>query len=400
MAEANPMPLTGLRVVEIATLLAAPMAGMLLGDYGAEVIKVEMPGQGDGMRRWGYEKDGVPLMWKMLARNKKLVTLDLHKARGKELFLALIAKADVLIESFRPGTMDRWGLTADVLRKVRPDLIVLRVSGFGQTGPKSGQAGFGTLAEAMAGFAYINGWPDKPPALPPFGLADAVAGLAGAFGILAAINHRRNTGQGQDVDIALYEPILTVLGSLLIDYDQLGIIQERSGNRTPFAAPRNAYATADGKWFVLSASSQSTAQRLFEAMDQPKLISDDRFSDNRRRVENIDELDRLISAWAGTLDLPAVLNILEKAGVPAGAINSAGNVIEDPHVIERGSVICVEDEQLGRVRVQAPIPRMTATPGQVQFLGGTLGQHNSLVYRGLLGLSEADLAELIRERVI
>lgn len=393
--------LNGMRVLEIATMMAAPLAGMMLADHGAEVIKVELPGSGDGMRGWGYERDGHALMWKVLSRNKKLVTLDLHKKQGKELFLKLVAKSDVLIENFRPGTMARWGLGAEVLRKAKPDLIVLRVSGFGQTGPSSPRPGFGTLAEAIAGFAYINGWPDKPPSLPPFGLADSIAGITGAFGVLAALNYRNRTGEGQDVDVALYEPMLTVLGSLLIDYDQLGIIQERSGNVTPFAAPRNTYKTRDGKWFAMSASTQSTAERLFALIGRPEMITDPRFVDNRARLANLEAMDREIASWADQRSLNEAVAELEQSGVPACPVYTAADVLSDVHMEQRGSVICVDDEDLGKVRLQAPVPRLTVSPGAVRHLGGSMvGRDTAAVYADLLGLDRGDLEKLRAEQVV
>jgi crotonobetainyl-CoA:carnitine CoA-transferase CaiB-like acyl-CoA transferase len=277
---------------------------------------------------------------------------------------------------------------------------VLRVSGFGQTGPNSSRPGFGTLAEAMSGFAYINGWPDKPPTLPPFGLADAVTGISGAFGVLAAVNHRRLTGEGQDVDIALYEPMLTILGSMLIDYDQLGIVQERSGNVAPFAAPRNAYLSRDGRWFALSASTQSTASRLFQIIGRHDMLEDERFSDNEHRLKNSEDIDKAISEWAAARTLDQALRELENADVPAGAIYSAEDVLTDAHIRERGSVIRIDDSDLGPVQVQAPMPRLTRSPGSIQSLGGEIGRDNLEIYCDLLGMSPDEVAELRSEAVI
>jgi crotonobetainyl-CoA:carnitine CoA-transferase CaiB-like acyl-CoA transferase len=361
-------------------MLAAPLAGMLLADHGADVVKVEMPDVGDAMRGWGHSKDGQGLYWKVIGRNKHTVALDLHQEADRDHLRRLLRDADVLIENFRPGTLENWGLAPDeLLASVNPRLLILRVSGWGQDGPYRQRPGFGTLVEAFSGFAHINGWPDRPPALPPFGLADAIAGFAGAFGVLAAVQARSTTGRGQVIDLALYEPMLTALGSLVIDYDQLRIVQERTGNNTPFTAPRNAYRTSDGNWFAISGSNQSTAARLMRAVGHAHLIDDDRFASNAARVRNAPELDDLISQWAETRTLAEVLEQLERADVPVAPINTAADLVADQHVRARGSIVVVDDPDLGDVRVQAPVPVLSETPATLRFLGRALGVDNAIL---------------------
>jgi formyl-CoA transferase len=382
-------------------MLAAPLAGMMLADHGAQVIKIELPRIGDAMRSWGFSKGGHGLMWKMLNRNKVLGTLDLRRSSGKALFLRLLETSDVLIENFRPGTMENWGLDASTLRLARPDLIVLRISGFGQTGPRANQAGFGTLAEAMSGFAHVNGWPETPPLLPPFGLADAIAGITGAFGVLAALQYRVRCGHGQEVDIALYEPMLTVMGTQLIDYDQLQIVQGRVGNRSPFTAPRNAYKTLDQKWLAISASTQRTAERLFEVIGRPEMMLDPRFQDNRSRLANVDALDDAIADWIAELNLSDAAALLDAASVPASPIFSPPDILSDPHIAARGSVISIEDDDLGPTRIQGPVPRLSRSPGRIRHLGHTeLGRDNSMIYGELLGLDTDEIQRLHYEGVI
>jgi formyl-CoA transferase len=348
----------------------------------------------------GQKKGTVPLSWKFLARNKRLITLDVRRPEGREIFLKLIETADGLIENFRPGTLERWNLSPEELRERNPRLIVLRVSGFGQTGPSSSQAGFGTLAEAMSGFAYINGWPDRPPALPPFGLADSLCGFIGAFGLLAAIREAERSGVGQDVDLALYEPLMTSVGSLLIEYDQLGLIQERSGNSVPMVAPRNAYPTQDGKWVAVSAATQNVATRLLDAIGGRELIDDPRFADNRQRVRNSGALDEYVIRWTSARPFDEVIRVFNQHGVPASGIYSAADILGDRHMIERGSIATVPDPELGTVRMQAPIPFLSRTPPHIRFAGRPEGTDSESVFKELLGLDDSTLGELSAQGII
>ena len=376
--------LAGIRVIESTTMIAAPFCGMMLADHGADIIKIEMPGSGDTLRHWGHANNGVGLTWKMISRNKRAIELDLRTAQGKAVFLKLIATADVYIENFRPGTLERWGLSGEVLREAKPDLVIARISGFGQTGPKAPLPGFGTLAEALSGFAYTNGWPDQPPTLPSFALADATAGLAAAFGVLAALRHRERTGEAQDIDVALYEPLLTLLGSQISDYQQLGIVQGRMGNLIPTTAPRNAYETREGRWIAISCSTQATAQRLFDAIGQPQLMQDPRFCDNASRLTNIETLEAFIVPWFKAQTHDDALARMESCGVTAGPVYNAADVFNDEHVRARGSIVPVQDEELGELWMQAPIPRLSATPGTIRFGGrGKVGADNAEVFSEL-----------------
>jgi crotonobetainyl-CoA:carnitine CoA-transferase CaiB-like acyl-CoA transferase len=375
--------LVGLRVVELGTMLAAPLTGMLLADHGANVIKVEMPGSGDQLRAWGQSKNDQGLTWKMVGRNKRTVTLDLHSETDRERFRRLVSTADVLIENFRPGTLERWDIGPDVLMAENERLIVLRVTGWGQAGPYAQRPGFGTLVEAFSGFAFINGWEDRPPTLPPLGLADSMAGFVGAFGVLAALHARARTGCGQVVDLALYEPMLTSLGSMIVEFDQLGEVQQRAGNRAPMTAPRNAYECKDGLWLALSGSNQATAMRLLHEVGGTSLTSDERFATNHARLEHCDALDDLIAEWAGSRTLEDALAALHRAEVAACAVNSVADLMSDEHLLARDSVVGCDDEDVGRMRVPAPIPRLMSTPAVIRHLGRSLGADNDI-------LTEAD----------
>lgn len=393
------MPLSGIRVLDLGNFMAGPMAATWLGDFGAEVIKVEHP-RGDGVRHWGQTKKGDPLYWKMLSRNKRCVTLNLGKPEGQKLLKDLVAKSDVLIENFTPGTMDKWNIGYEALARVNPRLVMLSISAYGQAGPYSLRPGFGTLAEAMSGYAYINGEADGPPVLPSFGLADGIAGLNGAFGVLAALRHRDRTGAGQHIDTTLYEPLLTVLGPQVIEYDQLGIVQERLGSRLPFSAPRNVYRTKDGKWLSMSSSAQSVFERTMHAIGKPELISDERFLDNRKRGINHVAIDNEIGEWCARHTLDEAMDILVRNEAAAAPVYSVAEVVTDPHFVARGSVVAVDDPNLGPVKMQAPTPRLSKSPGKIRSTGPRLGEHNREVYGELLALNAAELDRLKRDGVI
>jgi formyl-CoA transferase len=336
----------------------------------------------------------------MLSRNKRCITLDLGNPEGQQLLRRLVAKSDVLIENFTPGTMRKWNVGYEQLSEVNPRLVMLSISAYGQTGPYSLRPGFGTLAEAMSGFAFINGQADGPPTLPSFGLADGIAGLNGAFGVLAALRFRDLHGVGQHVDSALYEPLLTVLGPQVIEYDQLGVIQERLGSRLPFSAPRNVYETRDGKWLSMSSSAQSVFERTMHAIGKPELIDDERFLDNRRRGVNVEALDMEIAEWCRRHTMEEAMTILVKHEAAAAPVYSVADVVADPHFMARGSVVAVEDANLGPVKMQAPFPRLSRSPGKIRTTGPRLGEHNSEVYGGLLGLGEPELERLKQTKVI
>ena len=393
-------PLAGLRVIDAATLFAGPMVATLLGDFGADVVKVEHPG-GDSLRNLGWEKDGVSLWWAVVNRNKRAVTLKLSHDLGREALLRLVDEADVLVENFRPGTMERWGLGWEALHERNPRLVMVRVTGFGQTGPYRERAGFGTLAESMSGFAHINGHPDGPPTLPPFALADGITGLSGAFLTMAALRARDLTGgPGQMIDLAIYEPIFWILGPQAVVYDQLGVVQGRTGNRAPFTAPRNAYRSRDGVWLGLSASSQSTAERTMRLVGRPDMIGQDWFRNHAGRLRHQDELDEAIGAWVEERDAAEVVARFGEAGAAIAPILDIAGIFEDPQYIHNETVTAVDDPVLGPVRMQNLIGRLSATPGRVRTTGPSLGEHNAEILGGLIGYGEAEMRCMAEEGVI
>ncbi|MGE0683088.1 MAG: CaiB/BaiF CoA transferase family protein [Candidatus Binatia bacterium] len=397
------LPLEGLKVVDIAVLFASPTISQNMGDFGADVIKVEHPRSGDSLRSLGAAKNGIPLWWKITNRNKKCVTLDLSKPEGQEVFKQLIADADVLTENFRPGTMEKWGLGWEVLHAINPRLVFVRVSGFGQTGPYKEKPGFGTLAEAMSGFAYITGQPDGPPTLPGTGLADAVAGQLGTWAVMFALYERdHKSGTGQYVDLSVLEPLFTILGDQAITYDQLGKVQQRTGNRVPsIGAPRNIYKTKDGRWLALSANAPAIATRVFAAIGQPDLINDPRFTDNRARIANIDEVDAIVGGWIAERTAEEALKKFDEYECACAPVYNIADIFADPHFQAREAVTTVQDPDLGPVRMQNVVPKLSRTPGKIRWPGPTrMGQHNEDIYCGKLGISRERLAELKEKGVI
>jgi crotonobetainyl-CoA:carnitine CoA-transferase CaiB-like acyl-CoA transferase len=393
-------PLGNVRVLDIASFMAAPMTAMWLADFGADVIKVEHP-RGDMMRSWGSVKDGVPLFWKVVGRNKRSITLDLHLPKGQELLRRLATRVDVVVENFRPGTLARWGLAYPDLSALNPRLVMLSISAFGQTGPYSSRAGFGTLAEAMSGYAHVTGQPGGPPTLPSFGLADAVTGLCGAYAVLVALHERDSiSGRGQAIDLGIYEPMLTMLGHHLIDYDQLGIVAERLGSRLPFASPRNAFMTGDGNWVAMSCSAQSVFERACRAIGREDLLHDPRFSDNQARTIHADTLDAVFADWIGGHTADEVLATLNDAGAAVAPIYSVEGVFADPHFRSRHNIVEVDDPDLDRVRMQNVVPKLSRTPGRIRHAGPRLGEHNREIYGEWLGLDEPALADLAAEGVV
>jgi len=397
------LPLEGLKVVDIAVLFASPTISQNMGDFGADVIKVEHPKLGDSLRSLGAAKNGIPLWWKITNRNKKCVTLDLGKPEGQEIFKRLIADADVLTENFRPGTLEKWGIGWEVLHAINPRLVFVRVSGFGQTGPYKDQPGFGTLAEAMSGFAHITGQPDGPPTLPGTGLADAVAGQFGTWSVMFALYERdHKSGKGQYIDLSVLEPIFAMLGDQAITYDQLGVVQQRTGNRVPsIGAPRNIYKTGDGKWVALSANAPALAARVFAAIGQPELINDPRFKDNRARIANIDEVDAIVGGWIGARTAEEVLQQFATYECACMPVYSIADIVADPHFQAREAITTVQDPDLGPVKMQNIIPKLSRTPGKIRWPGPTrMGQHNEEIYSGKLGMSREQLAELKEKGVV
>jgi len=389
------LPLEGVRVIDIASFLAAPIGAMFLADFGAEVIKVERPDTGDECRYWGNNKDGVGLYFKVINRNKKSVTADLHTPLGVEIVKRLVKTADILVENFRPGTLERWGLGWDVLSKINPKLIMLRITAFGQTGPNAHRAGFGTLAEAYSGFAFINGFPDQPPILPAFGLADSTAGLMGAFLAMVALKGRDvNSGKGQCIDLALYEPLFTLLGPQAVNFDQLGLVQQRTGSMHSFTAPRNCFRTRDDQYVAIAGGSQSTFERMCVALEVPDVAEDPRFVDNRTRLTHNAQLDSILEASIGKFTLKEILERFNACGAAAAPVNNIAQVFEDEHVAARENIVTVFDAELdGPVRFQNVAGKFSATPGRIDHAGPKLGSSNHDILIGELGFTEQELRE-------
>jgi len=400
MVEA-PGPLHGLRVIDSATLVAGPLAATNLGEFGAEVIKVEQPGSGDPLRTWGDRKDGIGLAWKSVSRNKRCVTLDLRQVEGQELFHDLLAVSDVLVVGNRPSALERWGLDYESVHVRHPQLVMVHISGFGRGGPNSDRPGYGTLAEAMSGFAQVVGEPDGPPTLPPFMLADGVAAHAATWATMMALYHRDlRGGGGQLIDINLIEPLARLIETSTLAFDQLGIIPGRVGNRLPASAPRNAYRTADDKYLAISSASPTIAVRVFRTIGRPDLADDPDYVDPVRRRAHGEEVDELVAAWVRARSLDDAMDVFLEAEVAAAPIYDAAQLLEDEHLASRGTFVRVDDPDLGSVRVQAPVAQLTETPGRVDHLGPSLGADNDAVYGGLLGLDPDRLAALRAAGVI
>jgi formyl-CoA transferase len=393
-------PLHGLRVLELGTLLAGPFCGQLLGDLGAEVIKIESPGQGDPMRVWGRQKAGEPsLWWPVIGRNKQAITLDLRQADGQALLLELAAKSDFLLENFRPGTLEKWQLGWQRLHAVNPRLIMIRVSGYGQTGPYAARAGFGAIGEAMGGLRYVVGDPGSPPSRVGISIGDSLAAIFACLGALAALHHRDRTGEGQVVDSAIYEAVLAMMESVVTEYDKTGYIRERTGAILPNVAPSNVYPTSDG--LVLIAANQDTVfRRLCDAMGNAALADDARYANHQARGARQAELDALIGRWTAGQTTAGVLGLMEKAGVPAGQIYRAPDMLADPHFAAREAIVAVPHPQFGTIRMQNVVPKLSATPGGIRAPSPALGEHNDAIYRDLLGLSSERYAALKAARVI
>ncbi|MET9405910.1 CoA transferase [Streptomyces sp. NPDC002935] len=389
-------PLSGLRVLDLATLFAGPLAATMLGDFGAEVVKVEHPAQPDPSRGHGPSKDGIGLWWKLLGRNKRTITLDLSKRGGRETLLRLAADADVIIENFRPGTLEKWDLGWEELSAANPRLVLARVTGFGQFGPYAHRPGFGTLAEAMSGFAAITGEPGAPPTLPPFGLADSIAGLATAYAVLTALTARGSTGEGQVIDMAIIEPILTVLGPQPIWYDQLGHVQPRTGNRSANNAPRNTYRTADGSWVAVSTSAQSIAERVMRLVGRPDVIDEPWFATGADRARHADVLDGAVGAWIACRKRDEVLAAFEEAEAAIAPIQDVRDVMTDPQYQALDSVTTVDDPELGPLRMQNVLFRLSATPGAIHWAGRPHGADTDAVLTEL-GLTGPEIEELRAE---
>ncbi|GGL05224.1 CaiB/BaiF CoA transferase family protein [Nocardia jinanensis] len=403
MDSATTGALDGIRVLEIGTLISGPFAGRLLGDMGAEVIKLEPPDAPDPLRTWGQaELDGHHFFWTVHARNKKAVTLNLREDAGRDLFLELAAKSDIIVENLRPGTLERWGLGYDILRVRNRGIILVRVSGYGQTGPEARKAGYASVAEAASGLRHMNGFPGGPPPRLALSLGDSLAGMFAAQGALAALYRRTVTGEGQIVDAALTEACLAVQESTIPDYDIGGVVRGPSGTRLEGIAPSNIYRTADGSWVVIAANQDTVFRRLCAAMDRPELATDERFADHTARGRNQDELDAIIGEWAARREPGKIIAMLGEAGVISGPINTVAEVITDPQLTARGMIADHYDERIERnVKGPGVVPVLSATPGTIRNAGSARpGQHNDEVYSGLLGKSAAEVAALRSQGIV
>lgn len=388
-------PLQGLRVVDAATLAAGPMVATALGEFGAEVIKVEQPGAGDPLRTWGHQKDGIGLFWKSVGRNKRCVTLDLRQGEGQALFHRLLDVSDVLVVNNRPSALARWGLDYESVHRAHPDLVMLHVTGYGGGGPAADRPGFGTLAEAMSGFAHVTGQRDGPPTLPPFFLADGIAAQSATFAVMMALYHRDlHGGGGQLVDVNLVEPLARLVETATLAASALGIVMGRNGNRLDASAPRNAYRTADGGWVALSSASRNIVMRLYRAVGRPDLAEDEDYVDPIRRQAHGDEIDEVVAQWIRARNLCDVMRVFEEAEVAAAPVYDAAQLLADEHLRQRGTFVQVDDPDLGPMTVQAPVALLSETPGRVEYLGRGIGADNDAVYGGLLGLDASELSSL------
>jgi crotonobetainyl-CoA:carnitine CoA-transferase CaiB-like acyl-CoA transferase len=395
-------PLAGVRVIDLGTFIAAPFCGTLLAEFGADVIKVESPGEGDSLRSLGPEVEGLGLLWLQESRNKRAITCDLHSLAGQEMVRDLVrAGYDIVLENFRPGTMERWTLGFDDLCRISPSVILARVSAYGQDGPASQKPGFGRIAQAFGGLTYLCGFPDRAPANPGSAtIADYVAGIFAAYGVLVAREHRARTGQGQVIDVALYEAIFRILDSLAITYSLTGHVRERVGSATPLAAPHNHYPTADGKWIAIACTNDKIFGRLTGAMGRPELAIDPRFGEARARVAAREQIDEIVTEWTATHTLRELLRLLDEHAVPSSPIYSIADAYEDEQYKARKTLVDFYEPLLGALKMPAVIPRLSGSPGEITSLGPSLGRHTDQVLMNVLGYSPAAIAELRQRRVI
>ena len=393
--------LQGVRVLDASTVIAAPFAAALLGDFGAEVIKVEMPGKGDPFRALGPYHNKKPMRWASMGRNKKSITLDLRHPKGKEMFLKLVAQSDVLIENFRAGTLDKWGLDMATLHAANPKLVVTRVTGYGQTGPYAPIAGFGTPATAFSGLTYLTGYKDRPPVSPPFSLVDFVSGLYAAMSTMMALYHRDVLkGEAQEIDVSLYESIFRMLEIPVADFHKNNVIRERVPGLSGTSSPGGTYQTRDDKWVVLVCSTDRTWEYCAKAMEREDLLADPLYATMRDRVANNSSLDALVSDWIKSTDYAELKELCDREGVPVNLIYSIEDIFSDPHYAARENIVEMPEPGLGTIKMPGIVPKFSKTPGSIKWAGPALGQHNAEVYETLLGLGEAELAALGEEGVI
>lgn len=392
--------LEGIRVLDTSTVIAGPFGAALLGDFGADVLKVEMPGKGDSGRNMGHLYEKKSLRWASFARNKRSITLDLRKEEGKDIFLKLVAQSDIIIENFRTGTFDKWGLTYGTLKKANPKIIVIRITGYGQTGPNKKLAGFGTPATAFSGLTYMTGYPDRPPVNPPISLCDYVAGLYTAYAAMVCIHHRDQTGEGQEVDLSLYEGIFRMLEGAVANYDIAGQITERRPSISGSASPSGTFKTRDGKWVVLVCSTDRTFEYFAKGIGREDLLADARFNTNGARVKNNSLVEEIVIDWMGKHDYKDIKATLDEAGAPVSLVYSMEDIFEDPHYAAREDIVEVPYSEFGKIKMPGVVPKLSATPGEIKWAGPKLGQHNKEVYEELVGLNDKDLEALKEKGII
>ena len=392
--------LQGLRVIDASSVIAGPFAASLLADFGADVIKVEMPGAGDAGRGMGPHYEGKSLRWPTYGRNKKSLSLDLRKEEGKNVFLKLVAKSDLIIENFRTGTLDKWGLSYEALKEANPKIVVVRVTGYGQTGPNANLAGFGTPCTAFSGYTYISGHPEMSPVSPAISLADYVAGLYAAFAALMCIYHRDHHGEGQEADVSLYEGLFRMLEAFIAQYGKTGVIQERSPDIRGAACPVGTWQSKDGRWFVLVCSTDRTFYHLAKAIGREDMITDPRYSTNAKRLENSEEVEAIIVEWLSRHDWLDIKRILDEAGAPVSLIYNMEDCFTDPHYQARNNIVEVEHPEFGKLHMPGITPVLSKTPGEIKWIGPEVGEHNDDVLTGILGMSKAEVANLKEKGVL
>jgi formyl-CoA transferase len=395
-------PLEGIRILDLSTVIAAPYGAALLGDFGAEVIKIEMPEVGDPLRNLGPYYKGEGLRWPGMSRNKKSITLDLRQEEGKEILRKLVSKSDMVIENFRTGTLEKWGIGYEELKKYNPDLVMIRVTGYGQTGPYSHKAGFGTPATAFSGFTYLHGYPDRPPISPSFSLADYVTGIYVAFAAVTALYHRdcQDEGTGQYVDVSLYESMFRMMEFLITDYDQTGNIKERSPGLSGHSAPAGNFLTKDGQWIILVTSSDKTFERLAKAMNREDMLTDERYHTNSVRLTRFDEVNGIVSDWVKTKTKDELQHLLDECGVPMSQIYSIKDIYEDPQYQARENIVEVEHPRLGKVKIPGIVPKFSETPGSIRQIAPDLGEHTDEILKNLLELDGETITSLKAKKVI
>lgn len=398
MGESSIGPLEGVKVLELGSLIAGPFAGRLFADFGAEVLKIEPPKKGDPIRKWRLLHNGNSLWWYVQSRNKKSITLDLKNAEAQAVVKELVKEVDIIIENFRPGMLEKWGLGYEDLKKINPRMIMVRVSGYGQDGPYKDRPGFGSIGEAMGGIRYLTGYPDLPPTRVGISLGDSVAALYAVIGALMALRHRDQiSGEGQVVDVALYEAIFSLMESTVPEYDQFGVIRERSGSTLPGITPSNIYLCKDGKYVVIGANGDGIFKRLMIAINRPDILKNPLFETNDGRSQKAEYLDSVIEEWTKSLNLESALKVLEENSIPAGPIYNVEDMVNDPHFQARDMIVELDVENLGKLKVPGIIPKLSKTPGKIRWAGPKLGEHTEEVLKEKVGLNEKQIAKMKNE---